>query len=80
MSGWNETRKRSVRAVPREARSNDLAFPATEHSELKRMILLQLFVCSDCCQYCLLRLIHLADLKLIHILRIDALVQCQQSR
>ena len=29
---WNETRKRSVRAVPQEARSNEMAFPSTEHA------------------------------------------------
>ena len=32
VSGWNESRKRSVRAVPREARSNEQKSPATEQA------------------------------------------------
>ena len=32
VSGWNESRKRSVRAVPREARPNEQKSPATEHA------------------------------------------------
>ena len=68
VSGWNESRKRSVRAVPREARSNEMAFPATEHSEQRHMISLELFVGAYCRQHSLLRLIHLADLQLIHVL------------
>ena len=38
VSGWNESRKRSVRAVPRKARSNEMAFPVTEHSEQRYYI------------------------------------------
>ena len=37
VSGWNESRKRSVSAVPREARSNEMAFPQTEHSERRHI-------------------------------------------
>ncbi|MBR1987286.1 MAG: hypothetical protein IKA24_10445 [Mogibacterium sp.] len=32
VSGWNESRKRSARAVPREARSNEMVSPATEQA------------------------------------------------
>ena len=76
----NESRKRSVSAVPREARSNEMAFPATEHSEQRHMILLELFVCSNCRQHGLLGFIHLADLKLINIIGIDSLIQRKQGR
>ena len=37
VSGWNESRKRSVRAVPREARSNEQRSPVTEHSEQRHI-------------------------------------------
>ena len=45
LSGWNESRKRSVRAVPREARSNEMAFPVTEQARRCTLstLLVQLF-------------------------------------
>ena len=39
VSGWNESRKRSVSAVPRETRSNEMAFPQTEHSERRHILM-----------------------------------------